>query len=107
MTLIKSHFIFSLALLALTQLARGFTFSQLLAADIKVKAPLPDLYEATIAELQAGLDAGHFTSVDLVKVRFADHILILFTCDLSFWNYRHILLASKRSIYKAQNFVLS
>ena len=29
----------------------------------------PDLYEASIAELQAGLDAEHFTSVDLVKVR--------------------------------------
>ena len=47
-------------------------------------APLPDLYEASVLELQvrhirphhpsdlidsqAGLDAGHFTSVDLVKV---------------------------------------
>lgn len=30
---------------------------------------LPDLYEASIAEIQAGLHAGHFTSVDLVKVR--------------------------------------
>lgn len=29
----------------------------------------PDLYEASVAELQAGLYAGHFTSVDLVKVR--------------------------------------
>lgn len=29
---------------------------------------LPDLYEASIAELQAGLDAHKFTSVDLVKV---------------------------------------
>ncbi|KAJ7215196.1 amidase signature enzyme [Mycena rebaudengoi] len=32
---------------------------------------LPDLYEASVAELQAGLDAGHFTSVDLVKAYFA------------------------------------
>ena len=31
-------------------------------------APLPDLYEASVPELQAGLDAGHFTSVDLIKV---------------------------------------
>lgn len=31
--------------------------------------PFPDLYEASVLELQAGLDAGHFTSVDLVKVR--------------------------------------
>ncbi|KAE9391076.1 amidase signature enzyme [Gymnopus androsaceus JB14] len=28
---------------------------------------LPDLYEAGIVEIQAGLDAGHFSSVDLVK----------------------------------------
>lgn len=29
---------------------------------------LPDLYEASIAELQDGLEHGHFTSVDIVKV---------------------------------------
>ena len=29
---------------------------------------LPDLYEASIAELQSGLESGLFTSVDLVKV---------------------------------------
>jgi hypothetical protein len=29
----------------------------------------PDLYEASVEELQQGLDAGQFTSVDLVKVR--------------------------------------
>lgn len=29
---------------------------------------LPDLYEASIVELQDGLEHGHFTSVDLVKV---------------------------------------
>ena len=28
----------------------------------------PDLYEASVLELQAGLDAGTFSSVDLVKV---------------------------------------
>lgn len=28
----------------------------------------PDLYEASIAELQSGLQSRHFTSVDLVKV---------------------------------------
>ncbi|KAJ7616297.1 amidase signature enzyme [Mycena polygramma] len=33
--------------------------------------PLPDLYEATVSELQAGLDAGQFSSVDLVKAYFA------------------------------------
>ncbi|KAJ7720972.1 amidase signature enzyme [Mycena maculata] len=34
-------------------------------------APLPDLYEASVRELQAGLDAGQFTSVDLIKAYFA------------------------------------
>lgn len=29
---------------------------------------LPDLYEASVLELQAGLTAGDFSSVDLVKV---------------------------------------
>ncbi|KAL4264252.1 Amidase signature (AS) superfamily protein [Pleurotus pulmonarius] len=33
--------------------------------------PLPDLYEASVLELQVGLNAGHFTSVDLVKAYFA------------------------------------
>jgi amidase len=31
---------------------------------------LPDLYEASVVELQAGLDAGAFTSVDLVRAYF-------------------------------------
>ncbi|KAK7048003.1 amidase domain-containing protein [Favolaschia claudopus] len=31
----------------------------------------PDLYEASITDLQAGLDAGHFTSVDLVNAYLA------------------------------------
>ena len=31
---------------------------------------LPDLYEASIAELQSGLEQGLFTSVDLVTVCF-------------------------------------
>ncbi|CDO76776.1 hypothetical protein BN946_scf184978.g5 [Trametes cinnabarina] len=31
----------------------------------------PDLYEASIAELQNGLEQGHFSSVDLVKAYFA------------------------------------
>lgn len=30
---------------------------------------LPDLYEASIAELQAGLEKGNFNSVDLINVR--------------------------------------
>ncbi|KAJ7793942.1 amidase signature enzyme [Mycena leptocephala] len=33
----------------------------------RTTAPLPDLYEATLQQLQAGLDSGQFTGVDLVK----------------------------------------
>ncbi|KAG6895777.1 hypothetical protein C0992_012652 [Termitomyces sp. T32_za158] len=44
-----------------------------LATTPLVRQPiaLPDLYEASIAELQAGLAAGHFSSVDLVKAYIA------------------------------------
>ncbi|KAG1767612.1 amidase signature domain-containing protein [Suillus placidus] len=34
-----------------------------------ITTPLPDLYEASVIELQAGLTSGQFTSVDLIKVR--------------------------------------
>lgn len=35
---------------------------------VKTEIVFPDLYEASVLELQEGLDAGHFSSVDLVKV---------------------------------------
>ncbi|KAF5372556.1 hypothetical protein D9758_005184 [Tetrapyrgos nigripes] len=35
------------------------------------KPALPDLYEASVLDLQDGLDAGLFTSVDLIKAYFA------------------------------------
>ena len=35
---------------------------------VKAVTEFPDLYEASILQLQAGLDAGSFSSVDLVKV---------------------------------------
>lgn len=41
--------------------------------------PLPDLYEASIAELQDGLQKGLFTSVDLVKVSIPVKTLYLHT----------------------------
>ncbi|KAF7307742.1 Amidase domain-containing protein [Mycena kentingensis (nom. inval.)] len=41
------------------------------AASKKPAPAFPDLYEASIRELQDGLDAGLFTSVDLVKAYFA------------------------------------
>lgn len=34
-----------------------------------ITTPLPDLYEASLTELQAGLTSGQFNSVDLIKVR--------------------------------------
>lgn len=34
-----------------------------------ITTPLPDLYEASVIELQTGLTSGQFTSVDLIKVR--------------------------------------
>jgi hypothetical protein len=40
------------------------------ALRIQANVTLPDLYEASIAELQSGLDSGAFTSVDLVKAYF-------------------------------------
>nr|GAT52318.1 predicted protein [Mycena chlorophos] len=43
-----------------------FSFSQ-----SRPRANLPDLYEATLADLQAGLEAGQFTSVDLVTAYIA------------------------------------
>lgn len=39
------------------------------------KPKYPDLYEASIEELQSGLDAGHFTSVDLVKASICSHFI--------------------------------
>ncbi|KIJ62099.1 hypothetical protein HYDPIDRAFT_114947 [Hydnomerulius pinastri MD-312] len=36
-----------------------------------ITTPLPDLYEASLTELQAGLTSGQFTSVHLIKAYFA------------------------------------
>ncbi len=55
--------LFSLAL-ALLWAACGVKESMAASA-----VTFPDLYEASISELQQGLEKGHFTSVDLVKVR--------------------------------------
>jgi hypothetical protein len=45
----------------------GCCFTAVLALGLSTKK-FPDLYEASVVELQAGLDAGDFTSVDLIKV---------------------------------------
>ncbi|KAJ7058061.1 amidase signature enzyme [Mycena amicta] len=52
-------------------LAFGGHAPDTVARDSAKKPALPDLYEASVPELQAGLDAGLFTSVDLVKAYFA------------------------------------
>ncbi|KAK7062779.1 hypothetical protein VNI00_000268 [Paramarasmius palmivorus] len=39
--------------------------------DVRKTVTFPDLYEASVVELQEGLDAGDFSSVDLVKAYFA------------------------------------
>ncbi|KAJ6562358.1 amidase signature enzyme [Mycena capillaripes] len=65
---------FSVALILLcAHLARCFSIGSPLGFGLGVaRAPvLPDLYEASVPELQAGLVAGHFSSVDLIKAYFA------------------------------------
>ncbi|KAJ3819994.1 amidase signature enzyme [Lentinula raphanica] len=66
-------FLGALQTLSVHCLRTPFTASTLAReADVDTgDAPLPDLYEASILELQNGLDAGQFTSVDLVKAYFA------------------------------------
>ncbi|KAJ7718054.1 amidase signature enzyme [Mycena metata] len=65
---------FPLALILLcAYLARSFSIPSRLGFGLgEAGGPtLPDLYEASVPELQASLDAGHFSSVDLVKAYFA------------------------------------
>ncbi|EIW53226.1 amidase signature enzyme [Trametes versicolor FP-101664 SS1] len=54
--------------LALVCASQGHTSAQ---SPESAAINFPDLYEASIAELQDGLERGHFTSVDLVKAYFA------------------------------------
>ncbi|KAF4596148.1 hypothetical protein EYR38_007522 [Pleurotus pulmonarius] len=66
----------SLTLLVLSTICYAqclsLSFSDLVSMrSLHIKRQLPDLYEASVPELQAGLDAGDFTSVDLVKAYFA------------------------------------
>ncbi|KAF7314058.1 Amidase domain-containing protein [Mycena chlorophos] len=60
MVLLRSVLVFALGPVAVS------SFSQ-----SQPRANLPDLYEATLADLQAGLEAGQFTSVDLVTAYIA------------------------------------
>ncbi|KAI0704181.1 amidase signature enzyme [Cerioporus squamosus] len=61
----------SLLTLILALVWAGYGFKQESARVRADAAAFPDLYEASIAELQAGLEKGQFTSVDLVKAYFA------------------------------------
>ena len=68
-----------LAIFACLQITRGVITA--LDGIVKTETVFPDLYEASVLELQAGLDAGHFSSVDLVKVLtssffFADSLFL-------------------------------
>jgi amidase len=56
-----------LAIFACLQITRVITALDG-TAKTETETAFPDLYEASVLELQAGLDAGHFSSVDLVKV---------------------------------------
>lgn len=47
----------------------------------------PDLYEASVTSLQAGLDAGQFSSVDLVKVVLCDSSTLSFNLNFCFQAY--------------------
>jgi amidase len=59
-----------LLLPTLVALSKSTLGSLLSGMNPVVKKPnFPDLYEASVVELQAGLDSGHFTSVNLVEVR--------------------------------------
>ncbi|KAI8988997.1 amidase signature enzyme [Trametes punicea] len=58
-------------LLALVLAGYGFQQETSRAAASSAASPFPDLYEASIAELQDGLQKGLFTSVDLVKAYLA------------------------------------
>jgi hypothetical protein len=55
------------------------TSPELLSLTVTLGQPLPDLLYATIDDLQSGLAAGTFTSVDLVKVLLLRFLSSIFT----------------------------
>ncbi|KAI0044868.1 amidase signature enzyme [Auriscalpium vulgare] len=64
----RVHVLFALFIFLLSELLVGAALPRNVILE---SASLPDLYEASIAELQAGLAKNQFTSVDLVKAYFA------------------------------------
>ncbi|KAJ7487269.1 amidase signature enzyme [Mycena galericulata] len=67
--MISRWFSFAVVFLC-ANLVQSFSFINKFGFATRAPA-LPDLYEASIRELQAGLDGGLFTSVDLIKAYFA------------------------------------
>jgi len=86
-----------LAIFACLQIAKGVTTTGDSATEQhKPQVEFPDLYEASVLELQQGLDAGHFSSVDLVKVR--DPRIQQYLSSSEIGLYRHILRGLMRLI---------
>jgi amidase len=72
---LKALISLGLALLAFVHLTQAASFGLIdFLASVVAKRPFPDLYEASIQELQTGLDAKQFTSVDLVRVRVPNNV---------------------------------
>jgi len=80
-----------LAIFACSRIMRGVgTTGDNTAKQHRPQVQFPDLYEASVLELQQGLDAGHFSSVDLVKVGYY-HLKHQLPSSSEFGLYRHIL----------------
>ncbi|KAH0831044.1 amidase signature domain-containing protein [Lanmaoa asiatica] len=54
-----------------TWICAGLLLAHSFFVSAAITTPLPDLYEASLTELQAGLTSGQFNSVDLIKAYFA------------------------------------
>lgn len=68
---LKRWFFICATILAILNLFRSISMTS--GSENEPKLAFPDLYEASVPELQEGLNAGHFSSVDLVKVRSRPH----------------------------------
>ncbi|KAJ3567295.1 hypothetical protein NP233_g6459 [Leucocoprinus birnbaumii] len=62
---------FRYLIVVLLLISLGITCAHSLDLRSDKKDVFPDLYEASVEDLQQGLDSGHFSSVDLIKAYFA------------------------------------
>lgn len=98
---LRPHFIclFGLVFSLLLGDTRGATINVRDSLESNEKRALfpryPDLYEATIAELQEGMAFGFFSSVDLVKVSLSIRLILVQNYETFF---RPTLLVSRKSI---------